>query len=152
VALRGPGSFTGARVALATALGLRMGGVPRATAVSTLEALALTMPSSATASLALVDALRGEWFVQVFERSAGGIVPRGAPRRLPEGELPSEPATWIGYGATRLVAARGELTAVEPPPLAPAVAVAASTGRWSWDERPLAEPLYLRPPAATVAR
>ncbi|MDX1385006.1 MAG: tRNA (adenosine(37)-N6)-threonylcarbamoyltransferase complex dimerization subunit type 1 TsaB [Thermoanaerobaculia bacterium] len=69
VALRGPGSFTGLRVGMATVLGLHQAtGVP-ATALPTLTVLASLAPAAPV--LAAVDALRGLWFHQRFDRRPG---------------------------------------------------------------------------------
>src|SRR3954449_10890345 len=64
--LRGPGSFTGSRIGLATALGLHQAlGIP-ATALPSLQALAFSM-GTAGRVIASVDALRGDWSAQGFE-------------------------------------------------------------------------------------
>ncbi|HEX6199577.1 MAG TPA: tRNA (adenosine(37)-N6)-threonylcarbamoyltransferase complex dimerization subunit type 1 TsaB, partial [Thermoanaerobaculia bacterium] len=73
VALRGPGSFTGLRVGLATALGFHQAlGLP-ATTVPTLDVLALhgarrlreAGREGPVRIAAVVDALRGQWFTQL---------------------------------------------------------------------------------------
>ncbi len=150
VALGGPGSFTGTRVALATALGLRLAGVPRATAVSSLEALALAAPGALRRPLAVVDALRGDWFVQLFHRG-GAADPEAAaePRAGSRQPRRSRPASTASSASLPTASRRTHpaLRVILPDALAPAVAVAASLGRWPWDEGALARPYYLRPPA-----
>jgi tRNA threonylcarbamoyladenosine biosynthesis protein TsaB len=66
----GPGSFTGLRVGLATAKGLAFGAATELVPVSTLAALALTVPSGKRAVLALLDARRGEMYAALFDCSA----------------------------------------------------------------------------------
>lgn len=164
VALRGPGSFTGLRVGLATVLGLHQAlGIP-ATAVSTLEALATAAQDGEPATgggtgrrlLSVVDALRGEWVMQPF--SAGP-----PPRPLADAErLPGEraagfaPATVVGFGLEALTAALGPevegLSFHEPPPLAPAAALAAARRPPPWRPELLTRPLYFRPPAVTLPK
>jgi tRNA threonylcarbamoyl adenosine modification protein YeaZ len=72
---RGPGTFTGSRVAVATAKGLALGlGVP-VVAVSTLAALAASSPTDGRV-LALLDARREQVYGAVFDVGAQ-ILARG---------------------------------------------------------------------------
>jgi len=155
VALLGPGSFTGARVACATALGLAGATGAAATGVSTLEALALAAPAGCRRLLALVDALRGEWYTQPFARGDGLettalaeptiVRPRDAP--LDGVEL------LVGFAASRFANECGvALPVLDHPEPAAAAARAAALGRWRFDAARLSHPIYLRPPATTRAR
>ena len=154
MALRGPGSFTGLRVGLATALGLHQALGVRATAISTLHVLARSeRPSDSARVVAVVDALRGEWFAQVFERRPE-LVEEGPPRILGAGggARARRLETVIGFGASRLTADLdgSRLRAVEPPPLA-AIAARLAVVWPTWDPGLLTQPLYLRPPPTTPA-
>lgn len=160
LALRGPGSFTGLRVGLATALGLHQALRVPATAVPTLEVLAVAgrsaRPSVAGPIAAVVDALRGEWFVQVFSGANrhGPGAADGPPEVLgPTALAGRDPALVVGFGARRLEdhpawAARSEI--VEPEALAPAALRCAAESPPVWDPELLTSPLYLRPPAVSV--
>lgn len=165
IALRGPGSFTGLRVGLATALGLHQAlGLP-AVGIPTLEILACAGPGEGGLVVAAVEALRGEWFAQPFR---SGSPPRAlaAPRILPAEELPScipgelapggdDPDAILicgfGVGAIGGLAAPG-IQAVEPPPLAGLAVRHAGGDSRSWDPATLVSPLYLRPPSARRSR
>ncbi len=159
VAAAGPGSFTGLRVGLACGLGLAQAlDLPAAT-VPTLQALALAAGEAETSRpvLAVVDALRGEFFAQAF---APGPVPvaLGEPVRLPAAELPAfcpDAGVVVGFGAAALVTAvpwpTGTL-AHEPGPLAPLLGKIALAGGVAWDLAALTRPLYLRPPALSLPR
>lgn len=159
VALRGPGSFTGLRVGLATALGLHQALDLPATAVPTFEALAAASgleggglgPDDGRDAVVAVDVLRGEWVVQRFT-SAALPQPLDEPRRLPASELATlAPCRLIGFGADSL----GEIPGVEllvPPPLAPALALDAARRPPRWSAELLTEPLYYRPPAVSVPK
>lgn len=181
IALRGPGSFTGLRVGLATCLGLHQAlGLP-ATAVPTLEVLAEAARGEAASVtgpvVAVVDALRGEWFSQLFEAT-------GEPReaepviRTPEAVAALHPALVIGFGARRVAESDGWAAGAgggspvrpvqvvdlsthqpgEPGELAPdALRLAArlameDPGRFDWSPATLTAPLYLRPPATTLPK
>ena len=160
LALRGPGSFTGLRVGLATALGLHQAlGLP-APAVPTLEVLAVAgrtaRPGASGPIAAVVDALRGEWFVQLF--SGGNGHAPGKADRPPEvlgatALAERAPALVVGFGARRLEDDPGwpdRPEIVEPEALAPAALRLAASKPPAWDPELLTSPLYLRPPAVTV--
>ena len=148
IALRGPGSFTGLRIGLATLYGLHQAtGVP-ATAISTLEALGRSVASGAVV-LALVDAMRGEWFAQSFDGGAP-VDPLPEPtlcsvERL--GDLQAD--LWVGFGLDRIDPAPAGARRVEPEALAADLLRALPAGL-DWRTERLLDPLYLRPPATTA--
>lgn len=99
---RGPGTFTGVRVAASVTQGLAFGAELPVVPVSTLAALAHGAPETenATGVLTAVDARMGEIYWAGFERRGEGLVPVigeqvGAPAHLP---LPGEGA-WVGVGS-----------------------------------------------------
>jgi tRNA threonylcarbamoyladenosine biosynthesis protein TsaB len=155
----GPGSFTGVRIGLATALGLAAGtGLP-ARGACTLDALGLALAPLAgadRAGLAVLDARRGEVFAALY--SAAGerlweplvLSPAGLVERLAE---LSEPPLAGGSGAIRF---RDELAncGVEVPDDADPVQrvsarhiCALAVAPPERDAGHLA-PIYLRPPDA----
>ena len=146
--LRGPGSFTGLRIGLATALGLHQALGIRAAAMPTLRVLAES--AGAARVVAAVDALRGEWFVQAFRRRII-LEPEGGPEllqaaavRLPEGSV------LVGFGGDRLAAAAGLEAARVRIPAGLAPVAAGLAARWTeWDPALLTQPLYLRAAPAT---
>ena len=75
---RGPGSFTGVRIGVATAKGLAYGlGVPLI-AVNTLEAMAAALLEDhpdLDLAVPVLDARRGELFAAVYRRSPAWVVP-----------------------------------------------------------------------------
>lgn len=150
VALRGPGSFTGLRIGLATALGVFQAvGVP-ATALSTLEVLAAATEPNGDPVLAVVDALRGEWSLQTFICRAGLPEPIDEPRLVRPDDLPrSGRGVLVGFGVAPLAAALagGGIEVREAPPLAPVAARLAARRAPAWDPDLLTRPLYARPPA-----
>ncbi len=170
LALRGPGSFTGLRVGLASALGLHQALGRPATAVPTLEVLAVFAGDSGAPgpAVAVVDALRGEWFAQGFDLPAGRAPgARGGSRILAPAAIAGlGPASLVGFGAERLAlelalepspARPGTagnavtVTALEPEALAPAALRLAALRPIAWDPATLSSPYYLRAPAVTVA-
>jgi tRNA threonylcarbamoyladenosine biosynthesis protein TsaB len=153
--LRGPGSFTGVRIGLATVLGMHQAlGIP-ATGLSTLQALAASVPETTGTVIAAVDALRGDWSAQAL--AAGPLpLPLGEDGLVPGAELPrlagGGPAVVVGFGVSRLAELPGwpaEIRLVEAGPLAPAAVRLASAPDVTWDAGLLTRPIYSRPPAIT---
>jgi tRNA threonylcarbamoyladenosine biosynthesis protein TsaB len=146
----GPGSFTGLRVGLAFAKGLGLALSRPCIGVGTLEALAASDPGPGLTA-AVIDAKRGQVYLQVFQDGA----PVMAPDVLPVETAAARLAEFWAGGLARLVGPGaalldGVLTGAEvheraaPDP----VALAHLTG-----SRPAglpARPLYLRAPDAKL--
>ena len=160
VAVAGPGSFTGVRITLATALGLAPGiagegpsSLPLRT-ISTLAALALHAPPESDRLLAAVDALRGELFVQPFVRDGGTWKPEREPSRIAGDALATlggPPAPLYSHRELRFAWPHGIRCVSQ---LAARVACAASDARTA--DSPLfsgrVRPIYLRDAATTPPR
>lgn len=162
IGVRGPGSFTGLRVGLSTLLGLHRALEIPATAVPTFDVLAWQARGRAGTVLPVIDALRGEWFSQLF-RTAGD---RGRPEaaeepvlRVPD-ELHVSGALVVGFGMSALASTFQETGGrhesaslpprlVEAEPLAGSLLELAKAADLDWDPILMTEPLYLRAPATT---
>lgn len=162
-ALQGPGSFTGLRIGLATALGFHQAlGLP-ATAVGTLPVLAAwglgagILDDGTHEVMVAVDALRGDFYAQLFWRGEadGEVLPVAEAKLYSAAELALCPGRLAGFGLAELLGKAGvevpeAKLAPEPPPLAEhAIALLAGL---DWDPAHLIQPIYFRPPAVTLPK
>lgn len=97
----GPGSFTGLRVGLSTVQGLALGADRPCLGMSALDVLAARIAGTAPASVALMDAYRGEVYGAVYD-GEGRSVGRASVER-PEVLIARTPAVaaFVGDGAQR---------------------------------------------------
>lgn len=157
----GPGSFTGVRIGVSLAKGLRLATGKRLAGVSSLEAVMAAAPGVEGLLVALLDARRGEVFAQVSRVDAGGRRTRvldtrnGGPETVgaavravcagasvaATGDL--DDALWArfeaGYGG-----ALRRLPRMVGSPLARFVAHEAIAGRCVFDDDDRLEPIYVR--------
>ncbi len=157
----GPGSFTGVRIAVATAKGIALATGAELVGVTSLDAVALGLGPAGELVASVVAAGKGELFVQVrrgdelvlepahvrAEDVAGriaAVAPAGA-RVLVAGEAAAE-ADWSALGD------RVERVAAPPHDLPRAAAVGRiARARPAGDALAL-EPVYVRPPEITMPR
>ncbi len=102
----GPGSFTGIRVALATALGLRRACALPVVTVSTFESLVAAHPEPRAALVVTVPALPGEVYAERWNHGA----PEGDAWLCLEAELPANYTRVVGVTSLEamLDASRGK--------------------------------------------
>ena len=152
---RGPGAFTGVRIATGVVQGLAFGASLPVVPVSSLAALAQAAPTDRV--LAAIDARMDEVYWGMYPRDAGGIVRLVCDERVcPHQQVPvPEETGWTGVGSgwdrysTALLARLGQTVAGWKPdcyPHAADVAVLGADGyRQGLAVAPeLALPVYLR--------
>jgi tRNA threonylcarbamoyladenosine biosynthesis protein TsaB len=153
---RGPGSFTGLRIAAATARGLAHAHGTPVRGVSSLAALAAGAGEGLV--LALLDARRGELFAALYEGGAELWSPfAAAPEAVAAraGEL-SRPPLAVGDGSLRsrvmLEAAGVRVAPADSPAHAVRAASVCRLGAVATDSPEATLPLYIREPDARPAR
>ena len=157
----GPGSFTGVRIGVATALGIAEGIGARAVGVSTLEAMARLLTEGGVLSdavtLAAMDARRGEVYAAAFLGETRLMPDTAAPaplvcvRAAEFAKKTGKPIICVGDGAEicyNYLKEMGEDCRLAPPHLlrqdAAGVAFAAAALMESGGEIPSLRPVYLR--------
>ena len=117
---RGPGAFTGVRLAASVTQGLAFGAAVRVVPVSNLQALAqrvLLQEPTAARVLVCTDARMHEVYCGAFERSVGGLAAAANAERVVAPEAVQLPAPWVAaqsVGVGSAFAAYPELQAALP--------------------------------------
>jgi tRNA threonylcarbamoyladenosine biosynthesis protein TsaB len=146
----GPGSFTGLRVGLAFAKGLGAAlGIP-VVGVGVLEALAAPHAAEPGTIFSVLEAKRGQVYLQAFSGGEALMAPDGlaievAVARLAE-LTASGPVTLIGTGAAHLAAAAPDARIIEADHADPVAVARLAASRPAVPPRPL----YLRAPDAKL--
>ena len=140
----GPGSFTGLRVGLSFAQGLGAAlGVP-VVGVSTLATLARTQDRGMGATAAVIDARRGQVYVQTFRDGKPAMEPTAMSLDAARVALSEETWNWAGSGAALVTnALTTDAVATSAPDALAALTIAADPASAP------PSPLYLRAPDAT---
>lgn len=160
---RGPGAFTGVRLAVSLTQGIALALDRPVVGVSTLAALAAQAPEDGVPVLAAIDARMGEIYATRFSREGGMLVSTHGERVVPPEalELPSHEVHGIGTGFAARdghLRARlsGLLVSCDPEALPRAAAVAKlaaeAFGRGEATDAALLQPAYLRDRVALTIR
>ncbi len=101
---KGPGSFTGVRIAISTIKGLALAAGKPIVGISTLEVLAMNLCPSPNVICTLLDARKNQLYFGLYRSGENGMPEKLADDRLEDiqtifRELPGEPVDFIGDGA-----------------------------------------------------
>lgn len=149
----GPGSFTGLRVGLSFALGLGAALDCEVVGLSTLDALAASVPEKGLV-VAAIDARRGQVYMRLFKDGAALSEAEAVPLEEAVARIVQaagdEAFVIVGSGGPVLVETDAVLAGAELVPLVAASpeALARLTARNTPQDHP-AKPIYLRAPDAT---
>jgi len=157
---RGPGAFTGLRIALASARGLALSLDIPCVGVTTLEVLALAVPEDERKNrsiLACVESKRADIYVQLFDAT---VQPLSEPQALGGAALvdfAQDLGTLVLVGdasarAVEMLADTNVETVLSAAPHLPDAALIARLAAIRLGDAASPQPLYLRPPDAKLPK
>jgi tRNA threonylcarbamoyladenosine biosynthesis protein TsaB len=150
----GPGSFTGLRVGIATALGIVRATGARLFALPSTEVLAWSELPAGASGVVLADARRGELYLARYRREKGAIAVEVAPGVAPPSEIAARAAagdSWlcedeVARDAALAAGADSERVRIAAPRARALLELAlARVDRDGPTDPTKVEPLYLRP-------
>ncbi|HEX8471304.1 MAG TPA: tRNA (adenosine(37)-N6)-threonylcarbamoyltransferase complex dimerization subunit type 1 TsaB [Brevundimonas sp.] len=139
----GPGSFTGLRVGLSFAHGLGAALGAPVVGISTLAALARTQDNGIGPTAAIVDARRGQVYVQTFRDGVPAMEATALNLDAAREALSGDAWLWAGSGAALIDTQTHDAVTTSTPEALAALTIAADPARSP------PSPLYLRAPDAT---
>ncbi|NIM00805.1 MAG: tRNA (adenosine(37)-N6)-threonylcarbamoyltransferase complex dimerization subunit type 1 TsaB [Acidobacteria bacterium] len=150
--VRGPGSFTGVRIALGTAQGLALAADRPCVGVNTLEAMAEASGRCPGDRVPALGAGRGDLYIARYDASSSPPDQREAPGLQPAGSFWEAPPGFVLWGPGAeppqdFQAAGGRRSATETAAAAGRIAIL--RGLDAAPEGPVS-PLYIRPPDARL--
>lgn len=141
----GPGSFTGLRVGLSFAQGLGAALARPVVGISTLQALAASAPDPSGRLAAVIDARRGQVYLQTFTDGAPDGEPAPWDVAAARSHLAGPGWRLIGGGAALVAPEGAEILDIVTPTAAALAALTVAADPGAAPPRPL----YLRAPDAT---
>jgi tRNA threonylcarbamoyl adenosine modification protein YeaZ len=148
----GPGTFTGVRIGLSLARGLKLALGTPVCGLTSLEAIRLNVRDNPDGRpiATLIDARRGEFYIAVWTAEGAPIMAPCAVRHQEAADLVPPGSLVVGTGADRLIELAGGRDLRRARPDLPDAARIAETagGLTPGDEPP--QPVYLRPPGAQL--
>jgi len=149
----GPGTFTGVRIGLSLARGLKLAQGTPVCGLTSLEAIRLNVEDNPEGRpiACLIDARRGEFYLAAWSAEGVKLVAPCAVRHEEAVDLVPPECLVLGTGADRLIeiVEDGDFQRARAPDLPDAARIAeAAVGLTPRDEPP--RPVYLRPPGAKL--
>lgn len=155
-ATQGPGSFTGLRVGLATARGLALAAGIGCLGLTTTEVLAEAAIANGIEGriLAVLDTRRADVYAQLFDDQTALSAPDAIPYDALAALVGTGPVTVVGDVAAQAAEGLNEAAVFNAAVLPDAIHVAARAARLYVPGMDLAlpQPLYLKPPQATIPK
>lgn len=147
----GPGTFTGVRIGLSLARGLKLALGTPVCGLTSLEAIGLNVADNPErrAVASVIDARRGEFYLAAWSADGAPVVAPCAVRHEEAARLVAQGSLVLGTGADRLVELGDGFVRARAPDLPDAARIAETAAALTPGDAP-PRPLYLRPSGAML--